>query len=89
MTARRQCFLLRRLISAWSCAAGVSLGEAPLQASDHADPIMLQSLEAGITDLFAFPHGDQLVLILCVRRALTSSPPLPRTSAEWPAGMSI
>jgi hypothetical protein len=47
---------------------------APLQASDHADPIDLlgnKPLEGGITDLFFFPNGDHVVVILCVRRGLT------------------
>lgn len=47
------------------------------RASDHADPIRLDRLEAGITDLFAFPSKDnrELVLILCVRRSLAKAPP--------------
>ena len=44
-------------------------------ASDHSDPIKLKRLESGLTGLFAFPQGDQLVLILGVRRALTQPPP--------------
>jgi hypothetical protein len=48
----------------------------PVLASDHADPILLDDLEAGITDLFAFPRGDNLVLVLCVRRALTTGLPI-------------
>ena len=48
---------------------------AALESSDHADPINLKVLEAGITDLFAFPDGDQMVVILNVRRALTAPPP--------------
>ncbi len=47
----------------------------PAQGSDHADPIKLKRLEAGITGLFAFPNEDKLVVILGVRRALTESPP--------------
>ncbi|HSQ57292.1 MAG TPA: hypothetical protein VLM40_16340 [Gemmata sp.] len=86
------------------------------RASDHADPIFNRRMEAGITDLFAFPAKDglrmtpekgkdgkpirdekqnfkyrftpgtaawrddavqpnEIVLILCVRRSLTTSPP--------------
>ena len=69
-------------------------------ASDHADPISLDRLEGGITDLFVFPakdmvrrvkdqdskepkqnravtskEGNRLVIVFCVRRALSSSPP--------------
>ncbi len=48
-----------------------------VRASDHADPMFLQQLEAGITDLFAFPKDDSLVIILCVRRGLADGTPLP------------
>lgn len=52
---------------------------APAAASDHADPLFLQKLEAGITDLFAFvsEEEEKLTLIVCVRRALTEKGPLP------------
>ena len=65
-TLRRTCRLL---------LAAVTLAVlAPLaSASDHADPMDLEQLEAGITDLFAFPDGDNLVVILNVRRALTQA----------------
>jgi hypothetical protein len=61
-------------------AAWLSLGLAallfasPLDSSDHADPVNLSmaELEAGITDLFAFPRGDQMIVMLNVRRALTA-----------------
>jgi hypothetical protein len=62
-------------------------------ASDHADPIDLDRLEGGITDLFVFPAKDgrrrvnkksvtsqeanQLAVVFCVRRSLTTSPPYP------------
>ncbi len=54
------------------------------RASDHADPIFNRRLEAGLTDLFAFPSqdgvrkregGESLVLILCARRSLAKKPP--------------
>src|SRR5262245_43952476 len=71
------------------------------RASDHADPIDLDRLEGGITDLFVFPAKDmarrekrqvkkdqpeesvaitsaesnRLIIVFCVRRALTASPP--------------
>src|SRR5690606_13438450 len=50
--------------------------QTSVSASDHADPIKLRRLEAGITDLFAFPHDDALVLIVGIRRGLTTSGPL-------------
>lgn len=42
-------------------------------ASDHADPMQLRELEAGITDLFAFPNEDNLVIIVCIRRGLVDA----------------
>jgi hypothetical protein len=62
----------------WTAAALVAamVVTAPLQASDHADPIDLRGnapLEGGITDLFFFPNGDHVVVILCVRRGLTQT----------------
>jgi hypothetical protein len=50
-------------------SAGVLLG------SDHADPAVLANKEAGITDLFFFPHGDDYIVMLCVRPALSTNPP--------------
>jgi len=43
-------------------------------ASDHADPIILRTLDAGITGLFAFSDGEDLALILTVRRAINGTP---------------
>jgi len=45
------------------------------RASDHADPVVLENPESNITGLFFFPRGDQMVLILNVRRALTAGGP--------------
>ena len=47
----------------------------PAAASDHADPIALKDLNSGITGLFAFPEGEELVIILTVRRSLTEPAP--------------
>jgi hypothetical protein len=56
----------------------------PAFASDHADPAVIRApifmdgpeeLERGITDLFVFPKGDQLIVVFAVRRALTTEPP--------------
>lgn len=44
-------------------------------ASDHADPAVLEVKEAGITDLFFFPHGDNYIVMLNVRPALSTNPP--------------
>ena len=58
-------------------------------ASDHADPLALTTLEAGITGLFAFPKGDDLVVILTVRRGLTSPAPYPLDEYEYTIFMDL
>ncbi|PYS47281.1 MAG: hypothetical protein DMG13_28300 [Acidobacteria bacterium] len=60
-----------------------------LQSSDHADPVNLEVLESGITDLFAFPDGDQMVVILNVRRALTAPPPYQLEPFEFAIYMDL
>jgi hypothetical protein len=62
---------------------------AALNSSDHADPIVLEVLESGITDLFAFPDGDQLIVMLNVRRALTAPPPYQLEPFEYAIYMDI
>jgi uncharacterized protein DUF4331 len=60
----------------WALVVAVTIVVViPLRASDHADPLDYfnrRPQEPGITDLFVFPRGDQLVVILCVRRHLTN-----------------
>lgn len=62
------------------------------RASDHADPIDLwnrERLEGGITDLFFFPDGDNMVVILCVRRALTQTSSLELTPYTYSVHMDL
>lgn len=47
----------------------------PVFASDHADPIGIKIPESGITGLFAWPEGNNLVVVLAVRPGLTTNPP--------------
>lgn len=53
------------------------LGAVPraAEASDHADPMVLKEPDANITGLFFFPHGDQMIVIFNVRRALRAPKP--------------
>jgi hypothetical protein len=46
-------------------------------ASDHADPIDLDSAtqEPNITGLFFYPEGDNMIVVFNVRRSLTAAPP--------------
>jgi len=60
-----------------------------LQSSDHADPVNLEVLESGITDLFAFPNGDQMVVVLDTRRALTTPPPYQLEPFEFAIYMDL
>jgi hypothetical protein len=62
---------------------------AAIKSSDHADPINLEVLESGITDLFAFPDGDQMILILNTRRALTAPPPYQLEPFEFAIFMDL
>jgi hypothetical protein len=55
--------------------AGLVLCALAAHASDHADPMILQLPDANITGLFFFPHGDQMILVFNVRRALTAPKP--------------
>jgi hypothetical protein len=60
-----------------------------LNSSDHADPVILEVLESGITDLYAFPEGDQLIVMLNVRRALTAPPPYQLEPFEYAIYMDV
>jgi hypothetical protein len=62
---------------------------AALHGSDHADPVNLEVLESGITDLFAFPDGDHMVVILNTRRALTTPPPYQLEPFEFAIFMDL
>ncbi len=58
-------------------------------ASDHADPISLTTLERGITGLFAFPKGEDLVVILTVRRGLTEAAPYDLNDMQYTIYMDL
>ena len=70
-------------------ALTLSFLPAAIDSSDHADPIVLEVLESGITDLFAFPDGDRMVVMLNVRRALTAPPPYQLEPFEYAIYMDI
>src|SRR5207244_2353973 len=72
-----------------SLALALLLFPAATNSSDHADPINLEVLESGITDLFAFPDGDRMVVILDVRRALTDDPPYQLEPFEFAIYMDL
>ena len=80
----------RPVLAALVAAALVaSVLPRPLSASDHADPITLGTLEAGLTGLFAFPDGDRLVLALGVVRGLTSPGPFDLEPYEYAVHMDL
>jgi hypothetical protein len=70
-------------------AIALLLLPSALKSSDHADPINLEVLESGITDLFAFPDGDQMVVVLDTRRALTTPPPYQLEPFEFAIYMDL
>jgi hypothetical protein len=70
-------------------ALGVVAPAAEVFASDHADPIKLRNLEAGLTGLFAFPDGDRLVLVLGTRRALQFGKPYDLEPFEFAIHMDL
>lgn len=72
----------------WALAALLSLAPllfAPAStfASDHADPTDLTDPYANITGLFFFPKGDEYILVLNIRRALTAPKPYDLTPYEY------
>ena len=66
-----------------------ALVPSPTVASDHADPIDLTEPNANITDLFFHPKGDQMILIFCVRRALTAPKPYELEPFEYVINMDL
>src|SRR5713226_6548849 len=78
-----------KMASIWFLGLALFLLPAALNSSDHADPINLEVLESGITDLFAFPDGDQMIVILNTRRALTTPPPYQLEPFEFAIYMDL
>jgi hypothetical protein len=71
-------------------AATLAVGAAlPAAASDHADPLGLTVQESGLTGLFFFPDGDDMVLILGARRALTGGGPYDVEPYEYRVYMDL
>src|SRR6266571_233714 len=60
-----------------------------VEASDHADPVVLTDPNANITGLFFFPKGDQMIAILNVRRSLTAPPPYELGPYEYVINMDL
>lgn len=77
------------LACVWTVVLALAGSALPARASDHADPIELKNLEAGLTDLFFFPHGDQMILILATRRALTAAAPYDLSPYELTVYMDL
>jgi hypothetical protein len=62
-------------VAVLALVATLTMLPVAVQASDHADPMTLKEPLSNITGLFFFPKGDQMILILNVRRALTAPKP--------------
>jgi hypothetical protein len=79
-----------RALPALMLFAGLfALAPSLLRGSDHADPIVLKEPESNITDLFFYPNGDQMILILNVRRALTNPKPYNLEPFEYAVHMDL
>ena len=62
---------------------------AAIHSSDHVDPVKLKEPESNLTGLFAFPEGDQMVVILDIRRSLTAPPPYQLEPFEYTIHMDL
>lgn len=58
-------------------------------ASDHADPMDLTDPFSNITGLFFFPHGDQMIVVFNVRRALTAPKPYALAAYSYVVHMDL
>lgn len=81
--------LASRLVLLLAIASSLALLPGPAGASDHADPIGVKVPESDITDLFFFPAGDQMVVVLAVRPALTGSGPYDVAPYEYRVYMDL
>ncbi|MFV8817346.1 hypothetical protein [Haliea sp. E17] len=66
---------MKKFLFGLCCASLGFLLAASVSASDHADPIFNKKSDAGLTGLFIFPDGDQLVAILNIHPGLNTQPP--------------
>ena len=81
---------LVRIAAAVACvAAMLVVMQGSVRASDHADPMILQAPNSNITGLFFFPEGDQMILILNVRRALTAAAPYDLAGIDFVVHMDL
>lgn len=56
-------------------AALIAVAPGAALASDHADPIVIKTVESNLTGLFFYPKDDQYILILNTRPKLTTPGP--------------
>jgi len=79
---------MKRICAAFVGSAFLLVAGSAL-ASDHADPVELDVLEAGITDLHVFPEGELLIVSFAVRRSLSASPPYELEPFEYAIHMDL
>jgi hypothetical protein len=70
-------------------AALAAAAALPATASDHADPLGIRVQESGLTGLFFFPDGDDMILVLAARRALTGGGPYDVEPYEYRVFMDL
>lgn len=67
--------MIRAMLQAALASLTLCAVLSPAVASDHADPIGLETQTAGLTGLFVFPDGDRMIVILGTRRNLPPDGP--------------
>jgi hypothetical protein len=70
---------VRRLV----ILAALAMFASAVFASDHADPAVLARKEAGLTDLFFFPNGDDYIVMMNVFPKLSANPPYKLEGLEY------
>jgi len=80
-----------RIASDLLLGAALVLAAVPAAASDHADPAISppKHQEAGLTGLFAFPDGDRMIVILNIRRGLSTPAPYSLEDYEYTIHMDL
>lgn len=63
--------------------AALAMFASAVLASDHADPAVLARKEAGLTDLFFYPNGDDYIVMMNVFPKLSVNPPYKLEGLEY------
>ena len=69
--------------------AALLLSPIAVSASDHADPVILTNVDVGITGLFVFPDGEDMIVILTLRRGMQDETAFDLESFEFTVSMDL